>query len=784
MFYTYGLSFDQPSSSAHSISLAASSSASPAADTRKNGSILALGAVDPQNVCGQGGNPFTTEYSIEYGESSNYILVTVGKFVKLSSAQVGFLLEPPTRFHLNSRTAPTASSQVSHLVKLRVGAGVLSVMLLQSPRLVFARPWHTIVAAKTAAASLVRRLTSKILQANGGNPFSSDFSSDFGGPGISSGTTQVTNIRYGRSMSLPVVTQEALQALYKVVELIHAVSLIRSQILLRASGRIVSVTTTQAVSSFRSFGKKCSAISAEIAGVLRVLPSRIAVASASSVSLAFGGGRFMRSLSAISNSLVRLQHGQATMLASLQRNAAALAISSRKILSVGSAAVSSAVKMVAISRGALNGQAWGSRRLLGMVKSATNSSRSALLTVASHLGALFATASGQIAALVSQHVLGKPLSAHHAMLSALTFSSLRTLLRSIGAASAQVGHVARGMATSIPTVSSAAQALARAPRRILVTTSSATTSLFSTALHAFVGGVLWPESVAQRASRPVIRGVASAESVTINRLRGFFLSAAGGNAARLGRGLQATFISTVSTQAVSIVRAVSKSAAVVWPYISAVIKTPAKPMSLVSAESSSIILRRGSNLGTLLTTQVLSLRRLTKRFLSVLTPQNVSGGRGGKTTLRTTSPNVAMALRPRGLMAGAIQGQRSASFAYYHFFVASWAYQQTTTLPPSGGVAEPPSFGPIDPADQTIFAFDWGSRAYPNDPIVSARVVSVPPGLPFLDGSVFISGTLIEVTVSPFAAPVLPTVFSLRCTATFASGRVSSYSIPVPVRTL
>jgi hypothetical protein len=134
--------------------------------------------------------------------------------------------------------------------------------------------------------------------------------------------------------------------------------------------------------------------------------------------------------------------------------------------------------------------------------------------------------------------------------------------------------------------------------------------------------------------------------------------------------------------------------------------------------------------------------------------------------------------------------------------VATWAYQQTSLLPPSGGPAEPPSFGPIDPADQTIFAFDWSSRAYPNDAILSAVVTSVPSGLSFLT-TPFISGTLVEITVlplyplSPFNSDYsseygggsskvvqLPATFSLRCTATFASGRVSSFSIPVPVRTL
>ena len=132
---------------------------------------------------------------------------------------------------------------------------------------------------------------------------------------------------------------------------------------------------------------------------------------------------------------------------------------------------------------------------------------------------------------------------------------------------------------------------------------------------------------------------------------------------------------------------------------------------------------------------------------------------------------------------GASQALVARVVTWYHLFVAPWAYQQTTLLPPSGGPAEPPSFGAIDPSDETTFAFDWSSRAYANDPIVAAAVVSVPPGMTFF-GPTFTTGSLVEVTVLPFSPPMVPATYQLRCTCTFASGRRSSFSIPVPIRNL
>lgn len=96
---------------------------------------------------------------------------------------------------------------------------------------------------------------------------------------------------------------------------------------------------------------------------------------------------------------------------------------------------------------------------------------------------------------------------------------------------------------------------------------------------------------------------------------------------------------------------------------------------------------------------------------------------------------------------------------------------------------EPDRFSPFDPTDEDQFTFDWSRRAYPNDTIIFASITSVPAGVSFL-GPAFIDGLLIEITVGPFNPPTLPMTYKLRCTAVFASGRVSNYSVPFVVMNL
>jgi hypothetical protein len=211
--------------------------------------------------------------------------------------------------------------------------------------------------------------------------------------------------------------------------------------------------------------------------------------------------------------------------------------------------------------------------------------------------------------------------------------------------------------------------------------------------------------------------------------------------------------------------------------------------------------RRGTSLIITFSTNTASLIRLTGKLLGAVQVQAAGSGRGGFKLLRAAQAQIAALRGPRSVILQAAQAQIAAATHWFWLFVPAWARQQTSLLPPGGGPAEPPSFGAIDPFDQTTFSFDWSSRADPNDPIVSASVVSVPPGATFSVQSPFISGTLVEATVLPFVDPTggyivenlpggslvnmqLPFTFRLRCTAVFASGRRSSFSIPVTVQTL
>jgi hypothetical protein len=114
--------------------------------------------------------------------------------------------------------------------------------------------------------------------------------------------------------------------------------------------------------------------------------------------------------------------------------------------------------------------------------------------------------------------------------------------------------------------------------------------------------------------------------------------------------------------------------------------------------------------------------------------------------------------------------------------------------------AEPEFFSPFDPSDQQTFTFDWSVRGYANDAIVWAEITGIAetPGLPDLNfiGPTFIDsfvvpgsmpstlGYLVSITVGEFTPLYIPVMYTLRCSVTFASGRVGNWSIPFQVKTL
>jgi hypothetical protein len=176
-----------------------------------------------------------------------------------------------------------------------------------------------------------------------------------------------------------------------------------------------------------------------------------------------------------------------------------------------------------------------------------------------------------------------------------------------------------------------------------------------------------------------------------------------------------------------------------------------------------------------------------------------------------SSPNVAASGRARPVVMRVLTSTVSAMSILLHRFIPLALRRRVVRLPPPqlastlpGCVRrvvlppevdemsdyeichpEPAFFSPFDPSDQDFFTFDWTLRGYPNDAIVFASVVSVPPGLNIV-GPAFIDGPLVEVAVGAFNVPPLsmPVTYSLRCMAVFASGRISNFSIPFMVMAL
>lgn len=344
------------------------------------------------------------------------------------------------------------------------------------------------------------------------------------------------------------------------------------------------------------------------------------------------------------------------------------------------------------------------------------------------------------------------------------------LVRQIAAASSVAVQTA---GSHLPAVLHAVQAQAAATQRLLthstqlsaqaVQASAAAMSLMLSFFRTATASLGQAAVVGRAIARS--RGTAAPSAQALVRLAGRAFSLASPSAvlAVLQR-LGLRQLAAASPNAAALIRAQSLMRAMASPQATAAVTQRGKLISVLSAASQ-------------------GLARLTSKLMLSISVQAAASGRIDSKIVGTTSPSLATLARPHGLILRAAQTQAVKLVTWYWLYVAEWAYQQTTLLPPGGGLAEPPSFGPIDPADRTTFAFNWASRGDPNDAIVSATVTSLPPGLTFF-GPAFISGALVEVIVVPSIPPQRPTTYNLRCSATFASGRRSSFSIPVPVRAL
>lgn len=283
---------------------------------------------------------------------------------------------------------------------------------------------------------------------------------------------------------------------------------------------------------------------------------------------------------------------------------------------------------------------------------------------------------------------------------------------------------------------------------------------------------------------PSVLSAASGQAVALLKNIGKILAISSAEVIGMRHGIGRAALSLVSIQSTNIGRLIGKLFATASTEATLAAVQHQIPSTHGVASSEATFLTPAINrVFAVASAQVQALRRGVAKMLPLAFVMRVSSGRGGQKAFAVTSPNQARSWTPHGKILNAFSTQVPRVTPWYHLFVPAWAYQQQTYLPPLGGPAEPPAFGPIDPADQTTFAFDWSRRLSVNDPIISAAVTSVPPGLSFA-GPVFVQGQLVQATVAPFMPQYLPTIYSLRCSVVTASGRRSSFSIPVPVRTL
>lgn len=468
-----------------------------------------------------------------------------------------------------------------------------------------------------------------------------------------------------------------------------------------------------------------SARTIKTAGLPRGNPSSQAVAAANLRAL-------IRLTGATSAETTAAQRRSLVQRATSEANAAGLQKGPIKPLAAATAAAVALQKQAAKFLSGLSANLAQSRRLVAHLLFAALASTALLVTLGAHFSGALAAVQAQAAAVIRIRARGLALSAALASSAAAVRNLTHTVLQALSVAQGQTTAAAINATRTLLRVLSASQAQAGAMLRGMTHSLSTVSAMLAAGARAM--------------DHTAAASIVQAPALTIKR-----------------------FALTTYAVATSSVAAIARS--MLW----------SRP--LATPEVTVAVLQRGRALATIHGSTSL-LRRLVGKLLPGARLQAASIVRLiGAQHLGTTTAQHAERSAPKGKGLGAVTTQVAALTSWFHFFVSEWAYQQTVLLPVGSGAAEPPAFGPIDPADRTIFGFNWAQRGDLNDPIVSAQVVSVPAGLGFF-GPPFITGSLVEVTVTPFSPAQLPATYALRCTAVFASGRRSSFSIPVPVRTL
>lgn len=543
--------------------------------------------------------------------------------------------------------------------------------------------------------------------------------------------------------------QPAVVSLTKSVGRLNAATSLLPQIvsIARSAGIIRGAAWTNAAQSVKTVSKIASAFLQPIASTpsrvighlitltsgsviqtLRAFPIRLIAVSSQAPRLIFGPGVYVRSFGAVESQAQAVSRGIFASRSLQTVGQAGLIKSPARPLGAAASSVAALSRATARLAGLAGPNVASAVRMIGLIRRLAAASVVATQTAGLHLPAALSAIQTQAASTQRSlvHTLQVAVQGFQASAAALSFGLSFSRTRATG--QGQSAAFVKSPARLIAAASGSTQSSVRFAAKLLSVTAASAVAL-----------------AVRRSGFYLFATVASAASLVVQR-SGFRLYV------------------VATTMAVALSRSEALIRAIVSPQTTTVTQARGKVLSLASAALPSI-------------------RLATNKLLAVLGFQIAASGRIDAKIIGTTSTNQARMSRPRGIVLQTFQAQVIVVATWYWLFVADWAYQQTTLLPPGGGLAEPPSFGPIDPADRTTFAFNWSSRGDPNDPLVSATVVSVPPGLTFF-GPAFISGSLVEAIVVPSVPPQRPATYNLRCSATFASGRRSSFSIPVPVRTL
>jgi hypothetical protein len=784
-FYSYGLLEEQaPGAINWPLLLNVLSPEVPVAVTRKGPNLLPLSAATPQLLGPGSADPFTSDFAADFGGGPSYIYVSINKFAHVSSTES--VTSTPLKFTSKFAVASALSAQILTSSRKRLGVLNSVVASPSSPSLYTTHPYHAVVAAQnTYSARVLRTLGKNIL-------------------GSSIQTAAIVRA-LGHLLAVTPPSTQVASGLRSTARLLGAIEA-NVAAAFRSPSRILASVSAEVLLRVVGVSKRVSATSGYLALITRSLPLHINAASAETARLTLASP-LARVLSAVSSEVSSLQRSLSSLRNTVSPEVAQVSRGPGRALFASSPSIAVLLKTAGKLAGAISTSVVGAAvRTPGLVRRAL--SAEVVTANASRFVAFVARGSTQAQSLQiftprsTSRIQNIPNTQTVAVAISAKVSYLRTLAVQQGQTVAVAAHHIANLA--LPILSGALQLAVRTAGHALSVVSPQTTPILSALRRAVSLSVASASIAFQHPSHGKTIGLASTQAAALlpQHLRNLLAGAltASGTSLRLG-----SFVirSLLAPQTLSSSKIIGKAFSVAGTSVVSLVHLYFRVLTAASTEAAAMITRRGSSVSGVVSSNVASIRRATGKLAAVLSGQAIAQGRIEFKILHAVTTNIASMTRPRSLLLGARQSQAASIVRWYYLFVAQRARQQTTLLPPGGGKAEPPSFGPIDPADQTTFAFDWSARADPNDAIVSATVVSVPPGLVFGPSPVFINGTLVEVSLMPIypvnvwspvfssqfgsgVVPVLqlPTTFLLRCTCVFASGRRSSFSIPVPVRML